>query len=55
MNAICDASHIGLWNGRTWPSVRRWICFVRSAQTASSANGFVEIENRGKNGCSMIV
>jgi hypothetical protein len=55
MKAISDASHIGLWYGSTWPIVRRWIVFVRSAQTARKANGLVEIENLGKKGCSMIV
>src|SRR5919204_575743 len=32
MKAISDASHIGLWYGRTCPSVRKRIRFVRAAQ-----------------------
>jgi len=39
--------------GQRVPSVRNAIIFVRSAAMPNSAQGFAEIENRGKNQCSM--
>ena len=51
--AICEARIVGLWYGRTWPSVRNLICFVRAAQMPQRANGFAETENFGKKKCSI--
>ena len=52
--AICEARIVGLWYGRTWPSVRNLMFFVRAAHSPQSANGFAEIENFGKKKCSMM-
>jgi len=46
---------VGLWYGRTWPSVRNLMFFVRAAHSPQSANGFAEIENFGKKKCSMML
>ena len=53
-SAIRDASTSGLWNGSVCRSVRKRIRFVRCAAVAKNRNGEAEMENLGKNQCSMI-
>ena len=52
--AIWEARIVGLWYGRTWPSVRNLMFRVRAAQAPQNANGLAEIENFGKKKCSMM-